>query len=361
MEIRSSNGPTKMTISNKPDVPDSKQADSVTDVNNSAAEQVAVVSNTMQAVGNFGGSGGNSGNNGGQTPMWIKILPIAAALIAAWIVLNLFINKEADNSVAEVTQAADEAVTAAEQSAADATETATEAADEATEAATDAASDAAETATDAAAEATETVTDAASDTAEAATEAADEATDAVADAASETTEATTDAAADATETVTDEASDTAETSTETATDDTTDTTAEAEAKASNEADSSAQADTTASTTSIVERGSFDLGGVSRKIGGIFGTTSAVLENVSDADSANAALPRLESATMALEEVVESFSNIPDAARGPLTNVIKSGIAKLKPLADTAFVKEGVGPILMPVIGPMFESLSGLIQ
>lgn len=110
-----------------------------------------------------------------------------------------------------------------------------------------------------------------------------------------------------------------------------------------------------------ERGSFSLAGISRKLGSVFGTATTVLANVDDEESAQKALPRLESASETLTEVAASYANVPEAAKVPLGKVITKGLARLKPMADTTLTKEGVGSVLTPVIAPMLDTLQGLID
>ena len=108
-----------------------------------------------------------------------------------------------------------------------------------------------------------------------------------------------------------------------------------------------------------DRRAFSLGGVSRSLGGVFGTASAVLNGVTDAESAEAAVPRLEKASGTLDEVAAQFDNAPESARGPLQRVVDNGLARLRPLVDTVLTRDGVGPVLSPVVEPMVEKLQGL--
>lgn len=170
-------------------------------------------------------------------------------------------------------------------------------------------------------EATTTVTDATDS-------AVSDATDAVAGVA----DAATDAAADATDAATDAATETASDATD------------------------AAADATAEVTE-----SFSLAGFSRQIGSVFGTTTSVLSGVTDEDSAKAALPALEGASASLEAVANTFSAAPEAAQGPLKGIMEKGMARIQPMADAALANEGVGSVLDPVIGPMMETLKGLIE
>ena len=112
---------------------------------------------------------------------------------------------------------------------------------------------------------------------------------------------------------------------------------------------------------IVERGSFSLGGISRKLGGVFGVATSALAGVGDEASAKTALPQLEMAATSLSEVSEQLESVPASAKAPLIRVVKSGMARLKPLVDTKLNKEGVGSVLTPVVSSLMETLQGMSQ
>ena len=61
----------------------------------------------------------------------------------------------------------------------------------------------------------------------------------------------------------------------------------------------------------------------------------------------------------LDDVAASLNDAPESAKSALKGVISSGIARVIPLADTALAKDGVGPVLAPVVEPMLETLNGL--
>ena len=105
----------------------------------------------------------------------------------------------------------------------------------------------------------------------------------------------------------------------------------------------------------------DMGTISRQFGRIFGTTGAVLGRVSDADSAGAALSKLEELAGGLDGAISQFDSVPEAARGPLQSVVSRGVEKLAPMADAAMSMDGVGDVLGGVVGPMMDKLKGLVQ
>jgi len=112
------------------------------------------------------------------------------------------------------------------------------------------------------------------------------------------------------------------------------------------------------SVSAAEAG-FSLGSVSRQLGGVFGTTSALLNSVTDAESAEKAAPRLEEASGQLDEVASMYGNAPESAKGALQRVVDRGVARIRPLADSVLTRDGVGPVLSPIVEPMLETLQGL--
>ena len=110
-----------------------------------------------------------------------------------------------------------------------------------------------------------------------------------------------------------------------------------------------------------ENRSVDIGGISRKLGVVFGTTEVVLATLTDEASAESALPMLESASDSLSELSEQFSALPDYAIAPIGKVVQSRMARLKPMADSLVSKPGVGPVLSPVLMPMMEKMSSMVE
>ena len=259
--------------------------------------------------------------------------------------------------------AAGDAVDAVQEAAVDAGEAIAETAGDVVDAAGEMASDAgdaisgtAEDAMDATGEAADEAGEAMSDTAGDAVDAADEMTDETGDAVSETT----DEAAEAIDAGEAEPGEGAEAVATAITDDEA-----AIDAASGEGDDAmagsdeATAGEEAPTTATASAGAFDLGGISRRFGGVFGSTSAILNGVTDAESAEKAAPRLERTSADLDEIAALYEEAPESARGPLKRVIDSGIARVQPLADSVLTRDGVGPVLGPIVEPMMETLQGL--
>ena len=56
---------------------------------------------------------------------------------------------------------------------------------------------------------------------------------------------------------------------------------------------------------------------------------------------------------------ETFNKVPEAARGPLTDIVGSKMEALTPIMEKAMSLPGVGDILKPAMGPIMEMLNGM--
>ena len=130
---------------------------------------------------------------------------------------------------------------------------------------------------------------------------------------------------------------------------------------SSDGDSTASADTDTASETAESSEPLTLTGMTRKIGLAIGTTTSLLSGVTDADSANAALPKLTEANENLGQLAQAIPSIPDVAKAPLSKQINSGIDRITPLADKALGNPGVSGVLQPVLGPMMDTLKGMTQ
>jgi hypothetical protein len=103
----------------------------------------------------------------------------------------------------------------------------------------------------------------------------------------------------------------------------------------------------------------DVSAVGEELTGVFSSATSALEGITDADSATAAVPGLTDAASKLEGVSEQFSQIPEAARGPIAAIVGDNMSKLQGLVDKLTQLPGVGDILKPVIEPIMKTLGGL--
>lgn len=103
----------------------------------------------------------------------------------------------------------------------------------------------------------------------------------------------------------------------------------------------------------------DLSKISGALDGVFDSASGALGGITDVESATAAIPSLEDASTKLGGLADVVKRLPDAAQGPIGNIVKTGLSSLQPIIDKVSELPGVGPVLEPVLGPMVEALNGL--
>ncbi len=92
---------------------------------------------------------------------------------------------------------------------------------------------------------------------------------------------------------------------------------------------------------------------------MFSGATETFGNITDVDSAKAAIPALTDLGGSLGETKTLFDKVPSAARGPLTSIINTGLSALQPIIDKVMAIPGIGPVLEPVVGPILESLQSM--
>ena len=102
-----------------------------------------------------------------------------------------------------------------------------------------------------------------------------------------------------------------------------------------------------------------MAGLTGQLDEVFDTSRNALSGVTDAASAEAALPRLQEADGTLDGFLGVYRRLPDAAKGPLAQIVSTATASLAPIADTALEIPEAGPILEPVVRPMLDKLAGV--
>jgi len=117
--------------------------------------------------------------------------------------------------------------------------------------------------------------------------------------------------------------------------------------------------TDVSTTATAAAGDVDVDGVGDELTGFFSGATDTFNGITDADSATAAVPQLEEMGANLGGLNDKLQSVPEAARGPLTDIIGKGTEGLTPIMDKVMGLPGVGDVLTPVVGPIQEMLKGM--
>lgn len=103
----------------------------------------------------------------------------------------------------------------------------------------------------------------------------------------------------------------------------------------------------------------DLSKISDGLNGIFGSTTETLSGITDLDSAKNAIPSLQDAASKLGGISDLMARLPEAAQGPLSSIVQTGIGMLQPLVEKLTAIPGVGSLIEPVVAPIMEMLNGM--
>jgi len=178
----------------------------------------------------------------------------------------------------------------------------------------------------------------AAETAEQATEEAAEGTGEAADTAEEAAETAEQATEEAAQ-ATGEAAETAEQAADTA---------ETAEQATGEA-----AEELAQSSAALVVGDIDLG---KELTGVVDRTSAALSGITDAASAEAALPALNEARTKLDDLTPAVEQLPDNAKETLAGAVSGMLPELRTLVDKVNGMEGAGEVVKPAVEPIMAKL-----
>ena len=96
--------------------------------------------------------------------------------------------------------------------------------------------------------------------------------------------------------------------------------------------------------------------VGEQLTGIMTSLDGTLKGVTDAPSAQAAVPTLNDINTKLDQLSGTVSQLPGDAKKVLADVLSKHVAGLKTLAAEVTAKEGVGPVIKPALDPVIAKL-----
>ena len=100
-------------------------------------------------------------------------------------------------------------------------------------------------------------------------------------------------------------------------------------------------------------GDIDLG---RELTGVVDRVSGALSGITDAASAEAALPTLNEVRTKLDDLTATVEQLPAEARTTLAGVVSGMLPKLQTLVDQVSGIEGVGEVVKPAVEPIMAKL-----
>jgi hypothetical protein len=207
-------------------------------------------------------------------------------------------------------------------------------------------------------QAAEATQEAAEATGQAVEEAADQAAEATQEAAQQAQE-TADQAAEATQEAAQQAQESAEQAAAGARQaaeqaaEATQEAAQATQEVAEGAAAGAQETLTEAQTAALTVGDVNVG---QQLTDIVGDAEESLQGITDAASAEAAVPALTDLNTQLEKLSATVNQLPEDAKKVLADVLGDRVTELKALADSVTSKEGVGAVLTPVLGPIMAKL-----
>ncbi|MDC9822864.1 DUF937 domain-containing protein [Devosia sp. ZB163] len=122
-----------------------------------------------------------------------------------------------------------------------------------------------------------------------------------------------------------------------------------------------QAPPAATSTNVTTAPNLTIGGidVGREISTQLGTLRTTMEGVTDAASAQAALPRLESVSTALTPVVSAIGQATTEQKAAVTSMVAPLLQTINPMIDRVMAIPGVSDVLKPTVDTLKTKLTAL--
>ncbi len=101
--------------------------------------------------------------------------------------------------------------------------------------------------------------------------------------------------------------------------------------------------------------------IGNELTNIFGSTTDALGNITDIDSAKAAVPALTDASGKLGSLSSMFEQLPGPAKTAVSTIASNGMGSLQAVIDKVAQIPGVGPIIKPITDGLMEKLALFAQ
>ncbi|MEE9354901.1 MAG: DUF937 domain-containing protein [Methylococcaceae bacterium] len=108
------------------------------------------------------------------------------------------------------------------------------------------------------------------------------------------------------------------------------------------------------TDAAADLGNIDVSG---ELNSVFDSTSTAMTNISDIESAKAAIPQISAATSKLDQLSGVYQNLPDAAKSVVSNAAGGKISGLQGMVDKLSAIPGVGSVLKPTTDALLDKLA----
>ena len=101
--------------------------------------------------------------------------------------------------------------------------------------------------------------------------------------------------------------------------------------------------------------------VGEQLTDVMQNTEETLQGITDAASAQAAVPKLNEINTQLEKISGTVDQLPADAKKVLADVLGERVTELKTLADKLAGQAGVGDVVKPALEPIIAKLEGWAQ
>ena len=115
----------------------------------------------------------------------------------------------------------------------------------------------------------------------------------------------------------------------------------------------------AETATVAAASDLDPAAVGGEVTGFFDSATETFNGITDEASATASVDKLEELGGSLGGLNDKLGALPEAARGPVTEIVNKGMENFGPLVEKVQAIPGVGGIIGPAVEPMLEMLKGM--
>ena len=113
------------------------------------------------------------------------------------------------------------------------------------------------------------------------------------------------------------------------------------------------------TATVAAASDLDPAAVGGEVTVFFDSATETFNGITDEASATASVDKLEELGGSLGGLNDKLGALPEAARGPVTEIVNKGMENFGPLVEKVQAIPGVGGIIGPAVEPMLEMLKGM--
>lgn len=97
--------------------------------------------------------------------------------------------------------------------------------------------------------------------------------------------------------------------------------------------------------------------VSGELSNVVDSTTEAMTNITDMESAQAAIPQLNAATTKLDQLSGLYQNLPDSAKSVVSSTAGGKISNIQGMVEKISTIPGIGPVLQPTTDALMDKLT----